>query len=667
MLKIFTNGIDISRHHLKGIYVFMVGKDRHPPSWESKDRKQSSHPLAEVICTFREAPTEELPEWASEVSSSSSGNGNQYGPIKISYQGQETTLRPWDPECCPLAAAIHNRIIHFPIRPKSVVLALDFSLRTLSHISDALGPKGRLIAVMGTDSPTLPSQGQIGAFMKSHRNATVVVERFQFATLERYERLLSLPESSRSTFLMGLHPRLGADSPARLLNEDAPKLCGLIFSFLENFEPSLVKSLVVRYWPEKIFDTASNREVQLDHDAQVDHAREALLNHIDILHRWRRRPNPMPAGTDTSATAAEKDKRNYESEGSQEKERMWVLLDIRTDTTREGTVSMKMVNDMKWLKSGLRTGLVAKEQLALTPWFPNHALLLLKYLTHRDERRKKVQKDFPMPPGLKDEPEKLKRPERHTSQMHQPPPDASMPVPSFLAKSASPTMPPAPPPPAPGLCQGQASSSSSFVQPVQLPTGGQRPLEADSPPGMPAQAPGSSGLASWLEDESQALMNLSRPFLGNQSIVPSGSGPGPAGMAGQMHKGMPPHGMEELDTNAFLGMAPGQGAMPPGFWQGFNSGFPSDGLLGGFGGANPWPPPTYPATGLGGADRKGAAPGSCPGKGGGKGGYPGKSGGQKRGGNGKGTNPQMPSNQGQFAGIPGAYLQDPNGYVAMRL
>jgi len=77
-----------------------------------------------------------------------------------------------------------------------------------------------------------------------------------------------------------------------------------------------------------------------------------------------------------------------------------VLLDIPIDhistnsSTQEtedmDTKLIEVIGAMKRLASGLRTGLQAKEQLLLEPYFPKHVLLLLKYATHRDERSGKV-------------------------------------------------------------------------------------------------------------------------------------------------------------------------------------------------------------------------------------------------------------------------------------
>ncbi|CAJ1338734.1 unnamed protein product [Effrenium voratum] len=152
MIQILRNGIDITRHHIKGIYVCMVGKDREKPEAFGQSA------MAEVICTLREGEPQNE-DWAGEGEEASSAwrgssfttrskSGTKYSPISVSYQDRHITFRPWDPESCALAAAIHNRIIHFPIRPKGVVFSLGCSLQTLSHISDTLGPKGRLIAVL---------------------------------------------------------------------------------------------------------------------------------------------------------------------------------------------------------------------------------------------------------------------------------------------------------------------------------------------------------------------------------------------------------------------------------------------------------------------------------------------------------------------------------------
>ncbi|CAE8599872.1 unnamed protein product [Polarella glacialis] len=395
MFQIFRHGIDISRHHLKGLYVCMVGKNR----------KKSNNPLAEVICTVRDGRSDEC-DWEDDAGAC----GSEYGPITLSYQGLDVILRPWDPEKCVLAAAIHNRLIHFPIRPGSVAFALGCSLRSLSHMADIVGPKGHIVNVICINDPsqTVPGDSQLVSFHRRHPNVSVISADVQAATLEKYELLLSVPDSSKYAFLMATHPRLGATSPARLLTEDAPKLCKHIFDFLECGYPAITKCLVVCHWPA---------------DTAVDVVREVVLTHIDILQRWRPSKNislleeePDSAGGIDSTEAerdTDRDGDKHSSKRSKNKEEVgsvpqWVFLDIPTDNIRAGspdanlhTKLIEVVDDMKRFTSGLRTGLLAKEQLLLSPYFPSHALLLLKYAMHLDDFTMNLTKNkFPLPPGL---------------------------------------------------------------------------------------------------------------------------------------------------------------------------------------------------------------------------------------------------------------------------
>jgi len=450
MIQILRNGIDIDRHHIKGIYICMVGKD----SSDAKDSEQSGNAMAGVICTLREGEPQNE-DWTGEGEEASSAwrgttitarskSGTKYSPITVSYQDCHMTFRPWDPESCALAAAIHNRIIHFPIRPKSVVFALGCSLQTLSHISDTLGPKGRLIGVMHDKQLQPCPPERISIFMKRHPNTTVITQDIQNATMEGYERLLSIPSACRYAFLMALHPRLGKDSPARVLGPESKKLCRLIFDFLECSDPAYVKSLIVWHWPE--IKTTYEGDIPLNHDEQVEEVRELVLNHIDIIHSWKR-PKDGPRDERSDLETREEGRKSSkhetsEGEGSDQKQKMWVFLDMRTDT-QEGNLDMKTVNEMKWLNGGLRTGLIAKEQLALLPWFPNHALLVLKYTVHRDERRRRVSKEVIAPPGLVEAQEE-----------NQPLAPQAMPVPAFLGSGPGPgrRSPAAVPPP--GLVMG---------------------------------------------------------------------------------------------------------------------------------------------------------------------------------------------------------------------
>jgi len=358
--------------------------------------KQSSNRLTEIICTLREGGTDDV-----EGDIDPPAQQTKYGPITLTYQGMHATLRPWDPYNCILAAAVHNCLLHFPIWPGSCVFALGCSLHTLGHIVDVLGNGGRLIGVIGEGQSQQPppTSDELRKFFKRHPGASIVTENVQNASFERYQRLLSLPEASRYAFLMALHPRLGLDSPARKLSAAPAKLIQRIFSFLVCHDAADVKSLVVCHWPL---------------GTRVDVVREVVLSHIDILSHWRRtiynqsgaQRHEEGASKTTNAidsrTRPEGSSKKW-SDDDRESVPQWVLLDIpighiSTNSPNQETEDMdtkliEVVGAMKRLTSGMRTGLQAKEQLLLEPYFPKHVLLLLKYATHRDERSGKVSTD----------------------------------------------------------------------------------------------------------------------------------------------------------------------------------------------------------------------------------------------------------------------------------
>jgi len=435
MLQILRHGIDISRHHLKGVYVCMIGKDR----------KQPPHSIAEVICTLRETNQEIIPY--SDISPGDGGND----PITLTYQDMHVTLRPWDPYTCVIAAAIRNRLIHFPIKPGSGVLMLGCSLQTLSHIADIIGPSGRLIGVIDAHQEKRPTSEEFRKFFKYHPGVHVVTEDVQQASLERYERLLSLPLSSKYAFLMALHPRLGAESPAGKLSEaeDSKAIMRRIFSFVEGGDALAIKCLVVCHWPP---------------NTRVDVIRSVVLSHIDILQRWRASKKTEPGAklelekdcsddedakdTDiadrttsepdaANAGSRKKDSKSKDSKGEQDSVPLWVFVDLPTHHVIINNPNpnmnhklLEVVDDLKRLASGLRTGLLAKEQLLLTPYFPNHALLLLKYVAHRDAcGGVPSKKKMAAPPGLAsgsaaDSPSGPQRP----------PGIGALPMPSFATK-----------------------------------------------------------------------------------------------------------------------------------------------------------------------------------------------------------------------------------------
>ena len=73
--------------------------------------------------------------------------GNQvYNEKLVTKKGIE--YRTWDPFRSKLAAAIMNELEEFPFKEKSKVLYLGASTgTTVSHISDVVGPQGKIFAV----------------------------------------------------------------------------------------------------------------------------------------------------------------------------------------------------------------------------------------------------------------------------------------------------------------------------------------------------------------------------------------------------------------------------------------------------------------------------------------------------------------------------------------
>jgi fibrillarin-like rRNA methylase len=238
MFQIFRHGVDISRHHLKGVYVCMIGKKRN----------QCSQSPESVICSLREGRSEDSEEVEVDREKQGGNSKPSYGPITLSYQGAHVTLRPWDPYNCVIGAGIHNRLIHFPFRPGTRVFALNSTLQTLSHIADIVGGNGRVIGVIDESYPQRPSQADLSKFLKRHPGVSVIMADVQNASLETYERLLSIPDSSRYAFLMATHPRLGENSPARVLKDAPQKVFKLIFDFLECTDAAKVKCLLGCLW-----------------------------------------------------------------------------------------------------------------------------------------------------------------------------------------------------------------------------------------------------------------------------------------------------------------------------------------------------------------------------------------------------------------------------------
>lgn len=487
--QIFRRGIEISRHHFKGVYVCTIGKN------------------AEVICTLYEGDNFD------EVSDNDSADLNsKYGPLTFLYQGHCATLRPWNPRECVIAAGIRNLLVHFPIRPGTRIFALDCSLMTLSHIADTIGSSGHLVGVIDYASSDRPSQEELSKFLRRHSCAQVILEDVKNATLDRYERLLSVSEACRFTFLMALHPRLGEHSPAKVLatlGADSQKVCDRIFSFLQCNEVAKTKCLVSCHCPPEI---------------HADTIREVVLTHIDIIHQWRRanfgkfdesskkRDDTAAEDSDKNedddgdgvgdSTQAEKEEKGDRSkEGDRSKAKKisksdadnvprWVLMGLATDhivansTDAESAVPKlsAVVDAMKRLKSGIRTGLLAKEQLLLTPYFANRFLLLLRYAARRDERGQKSAKKMSAPPGLEIGPNQdtqTNGDQPAASSSSTAPTGSAMPLPSFLggggdgklSKPAS--APPGLSPPAgltspaglaPGLLSGLANLDQSQME-----------------------------------------------------------------------------------------------------------------------------------------------------------------------------------------------------------
>lgn len=486
MIQVFRHGIDITRHQLKGIYVVTIGTAR-------KSDEASSRRHAQVICTLREGPAEDGEDWSMDGEDASPSAARlKNSPITLSFRGQQTTLRPWDPSRCALSAALHNRLVHFPVQPKTNVFAICWSLQSMSHISDMLGPTGRLIAVLSRDWQLKAET--VHRFVMRHANTTVIFEDIKEASFERYERMLSLPDDSRYAFLMALHPRLGANSPARILKPEATKICKHIFDFLVCTTPGEIKSLVIWHGNER--QEEGGEEVS-------GRAFDQALKHVDILHRWRK--------------SRRREKNYSEGELSQSKERIWVMMDLRINPNAAADLDMKLVNEMATL------GLVAKEQLSLTPWFPNHGLLLFQCGLNQDDR-----KSVAVASGLSgaEDVKHRRRSKEAKEKIHRPPSAVSMPVPNF-------TRPPmeAPPMAAPFGEEASMPSMPGFSTRMEP--------EADIYGG---------GLSSAYPADS--VNSLRGPKLGGQMM---GNNFGPPGLVGNSMQGNQPWmGSEESKLLSYL-------------------------------------------------------------------------------------------------------------------
>lgn len=489
--QIFRRGIEISRHHFKGVYLCTIGKNRH----------QSSSQPAEVLCTLYEGDNFE-----EHGESDPNDLSTKYGPLTFLYEGHCATLRPWNPRECVIAAGIRNLLVHFPIRPGSRIFALDCPLMTLSHIADTIGSTGHLVGVIDPSSPDRPSQEELSRFLRRHSCAQVILEDVKNATLQRYEQRLSCSEACRFAFLMALHPRLGASSPARLLAisaDSVQQVVSRIFGFLQCNDVANTKCLVTCHCPP---------------ETHADAIREVVLMHIDIIHQWRtvdfgefsdsaaKRANSgqedsgnpddddAPEQHADSATQAESaphtaERRQAKKHSKTDPEHgpRWVLMGLATDhivvdngepenntmkTSESVSSSPKLsaiVDTMKRLKSGLRTGLLAKEQLLLTPYFANHFLLLLRYAARRDERGSRSAKKMPVPPGLEIDGDMSQRgAPANGASSHPAPSSTSLPMPLFGGSFGG-KKPPASAPPEP---QG------ALAPPLALPPGLSRPEPA---------------------------------------------------------------------------------------------------------------------------------------------------------------------------------------------
>mmetsp|Transcript_73225 Transcript_73225/g.214676 ORF Transcript_73225/g.214676 Transcript_73225/m.214676 type:complete len:716 (+) Transcript_73225:50-2197(+) len=379
MLNILRYGIEVSKHSLQGVHILSTKEKKKPDG--------TSSPPCEIMCTLLEGCT---------VGNAIDSGLPEPGPITVTYRGMPATLRPWDPHSCVMAAAIDQGFLHFPIRPCGRVFVVGCSLTTLSHISDILGPSGRLIGIISDGvQHQKPTPEMFRTFFLRYPHATIISTNTQYASFECYQRLLSLPDSSKMAFLMAFHSRLGAASPARKLSVDRKKLVGLIFSFILCDDAADVNTLVFGQWPD---GTSANTVC------------EAVLAHIDILRQWTRLrraaaklqdeaqsgsnsdiPLGAEEGKDTASSAAEQHRKSRaRSTQEGDSQLKWVLLDVPSESTVNSSSSGEVFGQWAQLTSKLRRGLVVKEQLVLRPHLPHRSLLLLKYSRHHDSRAMKA-------------------------------------------------------------------------------------------------------------------------------------------------------------------------------------------------------------------------------------------------------------------------------------
>jgi len=92
-----------------------------------------------------------------------------------------------------------------------------------------------------------------------------------------WERVLSIPDDGKYAFLMSLHPRLGAKSPARHLIMDRVKLVRLVFTFLDCRFMSTVSRIVLC------------RPVGTQ---QLEDVQRTGLEYVNIVQKWKHWTSP---------------------------------------------------------------------------------------------------------------------------------------------------------------------------------------------------------------------------------------------------------------------------------------------------------------------------------------------------------------------------------------
>jgi len=296
---------------------------------------------------------------------------------------------PWNPYKCPIAAAIYNNLWHFPARNGWSILLVNPNVHTICHLSNVVGKAGKVTALIEGDL-----DDRFMGLQKNRSNvflASVPVHK----DLEDYERILSLPNRCKYAFLMGLHPRLGANSFVKLLaNSPHPaQFMQLIFSFLEHRALAGVTSIII----------CSSNSIQNVADAQ-----KVALNHIDIVRRWK--PLRHEKGVVSVPTS-----------------KIWVLmhLPVGSDTTNVDN----LVKGMKQEGDGNPTGLFPKELVGLKPFFDKcAALLLLKYEKPQEGENEQVVSSDNVP----------EEKDRLNPINVQPPADSSVPSVRFSQKETRP-------------------------------------------------------------------------------------------------------------------------------------------------------------------------------------------------------------------------------------